>query len=79
MLGDPAALAVAIGLVLLASLGLGLLVAVVSDSERQAVQLSLLLLLASVFFCGFVLAISEFTRAGPVAGLHAAGDPRRSG
>ena len=46
---------------LLASLGLGLLIAVVSDSERQAVQLSLLLLLASVFFSGFVLAISEFT------------------
>ena len=51
----------AIGLVLLASLGIGLVIAVVSDSERQAVQLSLLLLLASVFFSGFVLAISEFT------------------
>ena len=54
MLGDPAALAVTIGLLLLASLGIGLLIAVVSDSERQAVQLSLLLLLASVFFSGFV-------------------------
>lgn len=61
MLGDPGALAGAIGLVLLASLGIGLLIAVVSDSERQAVQLSLLLLLASVFFSGFVIAISEFT------------------
>ena len=61
MLGDPGLLAVAIGLVLLASLGIGLLIAVVSDSERQAVQLSLLLLLGSVFFSGFVLAISEFT------------------
>ena len=61
MLGDPVALAGAIGLVLLASLGIGLLIAVVSDSERQAVQLSLLLLLASVFFSGFVIAISEFT------------------
>jgi ABC-2 type transport system permease protein len=61
MLGDPLALAGAIGLVLLASLGIGLLIAVVSDSERQAVQLSLLLLLASVFFSGFVIAISEFT------------------
>jgi ABC-2 type transport system permease protein len=50
-----------IGLLLLASLGLGLLVAVVSDSERQAVQLSLLVLLASVFFSGFVLAIDEFS------------------
>ena len=44
-----------------ASIGLGLLIAVVSDSERQAVQLSLLLLLASVFFSGFVLPIAEFT------------------
>jgi len=61
MLGDPGLLAAAIGLVLLASLGIGLVIAVVSDSERQAVQLSLLLLLASVFFSGFVLAISEFT------------------
>ena len=61
MLGDPVALAGAIGFVLLASLGIGLLIAVVSDSERQAVQLSLLLLLASVFFSGFVIAISEFT------------------
>jgi ABC-2 type transport system permease protein len=51
----------AIGLLLLASIGLGLLIAVVSDSERQAVQLSLLVLLASVFFSGFVLPITEFS------------------
>jgi ABC-2 type transport system permease protein len=60
-LADPGYLALAIGLLLLASLGLGLFIAVVSDSERQAVQLSLLVLLASVFFSGFVLAIDEFT------------------
>lgn len=60
MLGDPALLAGTIALVLLASLGIGLAIAVVSDSERQAVQLSLLVLLASVFFSGFVLSISEF-------------------
>lgn len=53
----------AVALLLVASLGLGLLIAVVSDSERQAVQLSLLVLLASVFFSGFVLAVSEFTPA----------------
>ncbi len=60
-LAEPGYLAVAIGLLLLASLGLGLLIAVISDSERQAVQLSLLVLLASVFFSGFVLAVDEFT------------------
>ena len=51
----------------LASLGLGLLISVVSDSERQAVQLSLLTLLASMFFSGFVLRISEFQPAVQVA------------
>ena len=59
-LGDPGVLVAAIAAMLLAALGVGLLVAVVSDSERQVVQLSLLLLLASVFFSGFVLSISEF-------------------
>jgi len=59
-LGDPVHLAGVLGLLLVASLGLGTLIAVVSDSERQAVQLSLLVLLASVFFSGFVLNVDEF-------------------
>jgi ABC-2 type transport system permease protein len=67
MLGPPAAIALVIGVLLLASLGLGLLISVVSDSERQAVQLSLLTLLASMFFSGFVLRISEFQPAVQVA------------
>ena len=62
-----AAIVLAIALLLVASLGLGLFIAVVSDSERQAVQLSLLVLLASVFFSGFVLPIDEFTE--PVRAL----------
>jgi ABC-2 type transport system permease protein len=52
--------AVVIGLVLLASLALGLLISVVSSSERQAVQLSMLLLLASMFFSGFVIRTEDF-------------------
>jgi ABC-2 type transport system permease protein len=60
LLGDPLLLAGVIGLLVVASLGLGLLIAIISDSERQAVQLSLLVLLASVFFSGFVLPIAEF-------------------
>jgi ABC-2 type transport system permease protein len=60
-IADSGALALVFGLLLLASLGLGLLIAVVSDSERQAVQLALLTLLASVFFSGFVLSIDQFT------------------
>lgn len=63
MLGSVALVALVIGLLLVASLGLGLLISVVSDSERQAVQLSLLTLLASMFFSGFVLRISEFQPA----------------
>jgi ABC-2 type transport system permease protein len=62
-LGSPILLAGIVALLVLASLGLGLLISVISDSERQAVQLSLLLLLASVFFSGFVLSIDEFVPA----------------
>ena len=61
LLGNPATLAAVILLLTVASLALGLFIAMISDSERQAVQLSLLLLLASVFFSGFVLPIEEFT------------------
>ena len=46
------------------SLGLGLLISILADSERQAVQLSLLVLLGSVFFSGFALPVAEF--AAPV-------------
>jgi ABC-type multidrug transport system permease subunit len=62
-LGDPTLIAATIGLLLVASLGLGLLISVVSDSERQAVQLALLTLLASVFFSGFLLDLQQFVPA----------------
>ncbi len=61
MLGTIGLLAMVIALLVAASLGLGLLISIVSDSERQAVQLSLLVLLASVFFSGFAVSTSEFT------------------
>jgi ABC-2 type transport system permease protein len=67
LLGDPWQLAGVLALLLLASLGLGLVVGLISDSERQAVQLSLLVLLASVFFAGFILPLREFS--GPVAAI----------
>jgi ABC-2 type transport system permease protein len=60
LLGSVWLVAGVIALVVFASLGIGLLISVLSDSERQAVQLALLLLLASVFFSGFVLPINEF-------------------
>ena len=49
-----------IALLTFASLGLGLLISIVADSERQAVQLAMIVLLASVFFSGFVLPVEEF-------------------
>jgi ABC-2 type transport system permease protein len=60
MLAPIGWVALVIGLVLLASLALGLLISVISSSERQAVQLSMLLLLASMFFSGFVIRTNEF-------------------
>jgi ABC-2 type transport system permease protein len=67
MLGSAGWLALIVSLLIAASLGLGLLIAAVSDSEPQTVQLSLLVLLASVFFSGFVLSIDEFSE--PVRSL----------
>jgi ABC-2 type transport system permease protein len=60
LLGGWPAFAGLILLLTFASLGLGLIISLVSDSERQAVQLSMLVLLASVFFSGFVLPVEEF-------------------
>lgn len=60
LLGSPWLVAAIIALLVFSSLGIGLLISVISDSERQAVQLSLLMLLMSVFFSGFVLPVAEF-------------------
>ncbi|MEO7118597.1 MAG: ABC transporter permease, partial [Candidatus Limnocylindrales bacterium] len=60
VLGDPLLVAGVLTMLMFASLGLGLFVSVISGTERQAVQFSLLLLLASVFFSGFVLPVSDF-------------------
>lgn len=60
LLGSPWLVAGIIFLIVASSLGIGLIISVISDSERQAVQLALLLLLASVFFSGFVLPVNEF-------------------
>ena len=62
--------AVIVVLLALASLGLGLLISLVADTEQQAVQLSMLLLLASAFLSGLVLPISSFaTWMEPIAYL----------
>jgi ABC-2 type transport system permease protein len=61
MLGSPADVATVVVLLSFASLGLGLLISTLVDSERAAVQVSMLVLLASVFFSGFVLPLDQFT------------------
>jgi ABC-2 type transport system permease protein len=70
LLGNVWLVAAVVGLLVLSSLGIGLIISVISDSERQAVQLALLLLLASVFFSGFVLPVQEF-RVGVQAAAYA--------
>lgn len=53
--------AVAILLVTIyASIGLGFLVAGLSLTQSQAVQFSMLLLLGSIFFTGFILPLNQF-------------------
>jgi ABC-2 type transport system permease protein len=63
MLGGVLPFAGIVALLSFASLGVGLLISLIADSERQAVQLSMLVLLASVFFSGFVLPVEEFIPA----------------
>ena len=60
LLGDPLVLGLALALVAAASLGLGVIIAVLSDTERQVVQMALLVLLASVFFSGLFLSLELF-------------------
>ena len=47
--------AVAVVILLFTSLGVGFLISLISDTDTQAVQYSMLLLLASIFFSGFFL------------------------
>jgi ABC-2 type transport system permease protein len=55
MLGNWWLLALTLGLVGFASVGLGFFISTISRSESQAVQLTMLVLLTSVFFSGFFL------------------------
>jgi ABC-2 type transport system permease protein len=57
ILGAPIWAVVTLGLLLFSSLGLGFFVAGFAETETQAVQLAMLVLLASIFFGGFFLAL----------------------
>ena len=55
--------------VLIASIGVGFLIAELSSSTTQAVQAAMGVLLASVFFSGFVLSTKFFVGVGHIVGL----------
>lgn len=57
ILGEPGWAALTLGLLLFSSLGLGFFIAGLAETETQAVQLAMLVLLASIFFGGFFLAL----------------------
>jgi ABC-2 type transport system permease protein len=59
-LGSPWLFAGLSMLLTLASLGVGLFISSVSTSDSQAVQLSMLVLLLSIFFSGFFLPLENF-------------------
>jgi ABC-2 type transport system permease protein len=60
-LAGPAGVLGAIALLVTASIGMGTVVALLSDTDRQAIQVSLLLLLASVFFSGLAIDLNQFS------------------
>lgn len=59
LLGNPAWVAVTLGLLLFASMGLGFFISVLAQTETQAVQLAMLVLLSSIFFGGFFLPLES--------------------
>ena len=59
LLGDLWWIAGTLGLLLFASLGLGFLISVLAQTETQAVQLAMLVLLSSIFFGGFFLPLES--------------------
>jgi ABC-2 type transport system permease protein len=63
VLGSPVAVALVLLLVVFASACIGLLVSLVSKSDAQAVQIAMLLLLASLFFTGFFLPLEQLEQA----------------
>ncbi|HET9016633.1 MAG TPA: ABC transporter permease [Thermomicrobiaceae bacterium] len=61
-LGSWGMLVLTLALLIAASLGLGFFISAVSRTETQAVQLSLLVLLAAVFFSGFFLPLQNLLK-----------------
>ncbi len=60
MRGDWLMAAAVVAALLFTSIGLGFAIAVIASSDGQAVQYAMILLLASVFFSGFILTLDRF-------------------
>ncbi len=60
MLGSWWAFALVIAAVLFTSLGIGFVISIVSQTDSQAVQVSMIVLLSSVFFSGFIMSLDMF-------------------
>lgn len=58
--GSPAQLALGALATFVAAVALGFTLALMADSNSQAVQLAMLVLLASIFFSGFILSLARF-------------------
>ena len=59
-LGDPWQMAAFALLLITASLGVGFFFSCISNSDSTAIQLSMLMLLLSIFFSGFFLPVADF-------------------
>ena len=57
MLGTGGYFTLVIAAVLFTSLGIGFAISIVSQTDSQAVQYSMIILLASVFFSGFIMSL----------------------
>lgn len=61
VLGAPVPIVGCLALLVVASVGLGTVIALTAATERQAIQISMLVLLGSVFFSGLALDLDQFS------------------
>jgi ABC-2 type transport system permease protein len=57
MIGSWLDFALVVGVLLFTSLGIGFVISLISQTDSQAVQYSMIVLLASVFFSGFIMSL----------------------
>ena len=68
IVGGAAAIAAVIVLTLIASVGLGFVISLISGTDAQAVQYTMIVLLASLFFSGFFLSADQLVGPAKAVG-----------